>query len=117
MVAEETLDPDASETMITGIFRPLAWLGAPLVALALYVGTWPAVEMKCSKKVSVGWLTRHTPTPTTVTEYASWTGTLYKPLHRLCYAKAEEGVLVNYWNWWRKRLNHEGVPPWELGKP
>jgi hypothetical protein len=101
----------------TGIFKPLAWMSVPLVALALYVGTWPLVEMKSSRKVSVGWLTRQTPAPTTVTEYASWTGTFYSPLHRLSKSGAEGGMLVNYWNWWRGILKHEGAPPWETGQP
>jgi hypothetical protein len=100
----------------TGLFRPLAWMTTPLVALALYVGTWPIVEMKTSKKVTASWLTRQT-APATATEYASWTRTLYKPIHVLCDKQAEGGVLVNYWNWWSNTLKHDAVPPWNVGKP
>jgi hypothetical protein len=86
----------------------IAWVGAPLLLLALYVGTWPVVEIKASihtLRVEV----KHRGKVTAIrTQSPEWVKTLYQPLHRLCLLNGGKNPLLKYWNWCHTKI---GAPP------
>jgi hypothetical protein len=81
----------------------LITIGAACVLLALYVATWPFIELKLTdhKVVSLSkGITVHVAPP------PPWITALYRPLHRLRDAggRANGNLVRTYWEWWQKRL-------------
>jgi hypothetical protein len=101
--------------------RATMWVPACIMlALLLYVGTWPVIEMKTMQVTTVTFKDYtggniHTHHITTLTR-GPWTGLLYRPLHLLRESNGGRNVLADYWAWWGKVLNHS-VAPTHPGPP
>ncbi|OAI55884.1 hypothetical protein AYO49_05110 [Verrucomicrobiaceae bacterium SCGC AG-212-N21] len=81
----------------------LLWTFAPFVALAVYVLSWPPIEMMNTTTplpnplVSLDWVRRAPP----------WVDTLYSPLQRLRDLGEEHGernLLARYYYWWSDKV-------------
>jgi hypothetical protein len=113
----------------TGIrSHTLAWIGAPFLALAFYVGAYPIVIIKSTTLTSRPLIPgpRHSSISPVILEAntASWASTLYRPLHRLCaYSGVSQEALAHYWTWCDATLGLHGaavgmtLPPLSLRFP
>jgi hypothetical protein len=105
----------------SGTSPAVAWLCTVVLALALYVGTWPLVMIKSTSVVSrtftfpagSGFPRGSTGIMTgTITgpQASPWVYKLYQPLHRLYRSNAYcRDALLAYWKWWDARLGHRAA--------
>ena len=83
---------------LSGKAHAAAWICTSFAILALYVITWPAVELRYTTTVtpadpliSVGWKDIR----------PRWVDVVYAPLHQLRDANGGRNPVSRYWWWWR----------------
>ena len=79
----------------------VAWALSPVVAVILYVLTWPPIAMLCVKKHHIASVSGGSSHSTTVTLQYPWVWTVYWPLDVLRAANGKGNVLERYYEWWR----------------
>jgi hypothetical protein len=85
-------------------FEPVAWALSPLLAVMLYVLTWPPIALLSVKKHHIASVSGGRASSATVTLPYPWVGTVYWPLDVLRAANGKGNVLERYHDWWRAVL-------------
>ena len=83
----------------------VAWALSPVLAVILYVMTWPPIAMLSVKKHYVATVgSGGGASPSTVTLPYPWVSMVYWPLDVLRAANGKGNVLERYYEWWRGAL-------------
>jgi hypothetical protein len=95
--------------------RAMLWLAAPCATLALYVLTWPGIEIKAATTIRVSGLNSYVGSTLythsgVLRSCPDWISRAYRPLHLLHGSNGGRNVLADHWAWWGKVLNHSAAP-------
>jgi hypothetical protein len=82
-------------------FELVAWTLSPVLAVILYVITWPPTDMLCRRTGTYTTMSSGRPSSGSILIRPSWLITFYWPLDVLRDANGKGNVLERYYEWWR----------------
>ncbi len=86
------------------------WISFAVVTLLAYFLSWPPIEIRCGRKVTVTVDTGYdVVTKSSHIQESGWSTTLYGLPHWIKSCDPEHNPLEKYWLWWCGRMGDPGI--------